>query len=349
MRPFDADDYRKRVLAPVHARGGVEHTDPFEIYDIPLEEAGSLDDAAVADRISTVWAFWQRSRDHPRYRGLILSLLARHQELAGTLAGRAERVALAARVAAARQARDSERFAAFEAAVARIVERFGGLPADKLPGLRRIAADAGMDDAEFERRIARHRSLPAGASERTGRRPVPPEVFRQVRADLDELGKIIGDGAPRSLFELLGLAPGVSRDLIRRERDALAARNRERRPDRRRALIDDLLAAVTTLLVDGDPEAYLDALAAAATERLRPRMEAAILVEDRLTPADAAELVTAAEYEGLDRARAVAVVRALARELGADDSVVPGPGAGSTSGPGPARAAGPRPPGAGPP
>src|SRR5262245_49902015 len=128
MGPFDANDYRSRVLAPIHARGGVEHSDPFEIYDIPLDEATTLDDAAVTARIDSVWAFWQRNRDHPRYRGVVLALLARHGELAETIKTRAARAELAARVSQARAEREAERFATMDAAAARLVERFGGLP-----------------------------------------------------------------------------------------------------------------------------------------------------------------------------------------------------------------------------
>jgi hypothetical protein len=318
MRPLDSNDYRRRVLATVHARGGAEQSDPFEIYDISLDEADTLDDAEVAAHLDEVWAFWQRNRDHPRYRGVILGMLARHDELAPALASRASRLALRDRVAAARAARDDERFAALDAAVARLVERFGGLPEDKLAGLRSLAAAGGIDEPAFATRIRRYRVLPPGAPERSPRQPIAPQTLRQVRADLDELGRITGAAPPRSLFDLLGVAPGSSRAEILQVRDAMAARNRQRRPDRRRALVDDLLAAVTALLVDGDPEAYLDALAAGTTERLRPRVAAAVLVEDRLLPREAAALVAEAEADGLDPARARAVVVALAREHGAE-------------------------------
>lgn len=322
MGPFDANDYRSRVLGPIHARGGVEHSDPFEIYDIPLDEAATLDDAAVGAQIDVVWAFWQRSRDHPRYRGVIDALLRQHAELAAALRGRPARVELAQIVAQARAERDAERFTTVAAAADRLVERFGGLPEDKIPGLRLIAAGAGVDAAEFERRIAGYPRVPAGTPERTTRRQIPRQVLRQIRADLDELGRIVGEDAPRSLFDLLGVPPGSDRAAIRAARDQAATSNRARRPDRRRALIDDLLAAVTTLLLDGDPEAYLDALAAAAADLLRPRLAAVLLVEDRLLQTDAAILVAAARAEGLDRARAEAVVRALAREAGVDDAAV---------------------------
>jgi len=338
MRAFDSDDYRRRVLAVIHRRGGAEHSDPFEIYDIPLDEVDILDDAAVRDRVAEVWAFWQRGRDHPRYRGVIIGLLERHSELSTALGDRTSRLALRDRVAAARSARDDERFAALDAAASRLVARFGGLPADRLDGLRAWAATQGIDEAEFAERVRRHRLLPADPAAGPDPRPrgeaISPAVLRQIRADLDELGRITATSPPRSLFELLGVPPGTPRERIRSVRDAALASNRARRPDRRRALLDDLLAAVGTLLVDGDPDAYLDALAAATTERLRPRVAAAVLVEDALLPAEAATLVADAEADGLDPHRAREIVRALAREHGVSPPrlappgrAVPGPAA----------------------
>ncbi|EIV95979.1 hypothetical protein [Frankia sp. QA3] len=331
MRAFDSDDYRRRVLAVVHRRGGAEHSDPFEIYDIPLAEVDTLDDAAIRARIAEVWAFWQRSRDHPRYRGVIIGLLDLHAELSEALADRTRRLALRDRVAAARATRDDERFAALDAAVARLVARFGGIPADRIAGLRAWAATQGIDESAFTLRTRRHRIVPAspaaGPPDRPRPEPIPVEVLRQIRADLDELGRITASAPPRSLFDLLGVPPGASREQIRELRDEALTRNRARRPDRRRALLDDLLAAVGALLVEGDPDAYLDALAAATSERLRPRVAAAVLVEDALLPAEAAELVAEAEADGLDSQRARAVVRSLARAQGVTAPPLPPPAA----------------------
>ncbi|WP_336500374.1 hypothetical protein [Candidatus Frankia alpina] len=305
MRAFDSDDYRRRVLAVVHRRGGAEHSDPFEIYDIPLAEVDTLDDAAVRARIAEVWAFWQRSRDHPRYRGVIIGLLDLHTELSTALADRTTRLTLRDRVAAVRAARDDERFAALDAAVTRLVARFGGIPADRVAGLRTWAATQGIDESAFAMRTRRHRIVPVspagGSGDRPRPEPIPAEVLRQIRADLDELGRITASATPRSLFDLLGVSPGAPREQIRRLRDEALMRNRARRPDRRRALLDDLLAAVGALLAEGDPDAYLDALAAATSERLRPRVAAAVLVEDALLAAEAAELVAEAEADGLTR------------------------------------------------
>jgi hypothetical protein len=311
---FDSDDYRRRVLAAVHARGGAEESDPFEIYDLPLDGLDQLTDAAVAAQVEAVWAFWQRNRDHPRYRGTILGLLSWHSELSGWLADRSSRLEWAERSQAARAARDDERFADVDPAVKRLVERFGGLPEDKLAGLRSLAAAQGIDEVDLTRRLRRWRVLPAGAPERAARAAVSPQVLRQVRADLAELGRVTGTPTPRSLFDLLDLPPGSSREQIRAMRDDLARRNRQRRPDRRRALVDDLLTSVTRLLIDADPGAYLDALATEVAALLRPRVAAAILMEDRLLPEQEDALISAARADGLDPARARAVVATLARE-----------------------------------
>jgi hypothetical protein len=315
---FDGNDYRKRVLAAIESRGGIQTSDPFEWYDVPLEKAEALKDRVVTDQIAAVWAFWQKQRDHPKYRGLVTALLAVHPQAAADLGEREARRRLATQVRAARAERNEDRFAELDGAIERLVERFGGIPRSKVEGLHAFAQQSGtLDQAAVEARIARHDLVddePAAA--RPAVPAVSPAVYHQVRADLDELGRILGTPPPVSLYDLLGLDPGAPRPLVAGERESAAARNRELRPDRRRALVDDLLAAVTTLLIENDPEIYLDALAEEVTERLRPRVSAAVLVEDELTAADHGHLLSEAEALGLDHARAVRVLSALAREHG---------------------------------
>ncbi|SMO98981.1 hypothetical protein SAMN06273567_11511 [Geodermatophilus aquaeductus] len=315
LPPLDGNDYRKRVLAAIEARGGPDASDPFEVYDLPLD--GLLPDDDVARRVGEVWAFWQKQRDHPKYRGLVTALLQTHDALAAQLRTADGRARLAEQTRAERARREAARYAELDAALQRLVERFGGVPADKVEGLRGLAAAAGIDDAAFEARLRRHRQLGSGPA-------AGDAVLRQVRDGLEELGRIEGARVP-SLHAFLELPPTADRDTVRRRRDALVVLNRQRRPDRRRALVDDLLVAVGALLVDGDPDAYLDALAADVREALRPRVAAAVLVEDRLTPADAAVLVQEAMAAGLDPQRASAVVTALAGEAGSPVTPPPPP------------------------
>lgn len=339
---FDANDYRKRVLAAVEARGGMPASDPFEWYDLPLDAADSLTDEAVTEQVEAVWAFWQKNRNHPKYRGLVTALLGAHQDIAPALCSLLTRRQLAAKTRAARAERDEARFADLDAAIQRLVERFGGIPKSKRAGVLAFAAQAGVDAASAEARLARHPVVddePAGA--RPAAVPLSQAVYRQVRANLEELGRLMGQPAFVSLYDLLGLDPGAPQPVLAKAREVYAARNRELRPDRRRALVDDLLAAVTTLLLDGDPEAYLDMLAEDVTERLRPRVAAAVLVEDELTVADYTHLVGEAKALGLDQDRAVRAVSTLARELGV---VVPQVVAGSGREAGSGSAAGTGPP-----
>ena len=318
---FDPNDYRKRVLAAVEARGGVPASDPFEWYDVPLPEtdpaADTLTDDAVTEQVEAVWAFWQKNRNHPKYRGLVTALLATHQDTAPALCQQHSRRQLAVKTRASRARRDEERFADLDSAIERLVKRFGGIPASKRAGVLAFAAQAGIDQASAEARLARHPAIddePAAGPPAAA--PISEAVYRQVRANLEELGRILGRPAFVSLYDLLGLDPAAPQPVLARAREVYAARNRELRPDRRRALVDDLLAAVTTLLLDGDPEAYLDMLAADVTGRLRPRVAAAVLVEDELTADDYTHLVGEAEALGLDHDRAVRALSALARELG---------------------------------
>ena len=311
MTTLDGNDYRKRVLAAIVDRGGAQTSDPFEYYDLPMVE---MRDSVVADQIDAVWAFWQKQRDSPKYRGLIVALLEAHQENAPLMLDRDTRRELAERVRHFRTDRDTTRFAELDAAVERLVERFGGVPQDKVEGLRRFAVQAGLDATGVDARLSRLPVLQSRAAPPTPALPEP--VRRQVRTDLDELGQLLGSPPPVTLYDLLGLTPDASPEEVVRARDAAAARNRELRPDRRRALVDDLLAAVTRLLLDGDSAAYLDAVAEDVTARLRPRVTAAVLVEDTLTPDDFSHLVSEAEAAGLDRHRAWTVLAVLAREAG---------------------------------
>ena len=113
---------------------------------------------------------------------------------------------------------------------------------------------------------------------------------------------------------------------------AWRSRARELPPGRLRAVVDELLVHVGDLLAPGRAavEAYLDAVAADVADYLRPRVRAAVLVEDRLVAEDHAHLLAEAAERGLDERRAAAVVAALAAELGASVEPVAGEGGGPT-------------------
>jgi cell division septum initiation protein DivIVA len=322
LAPFDPNDYRKRVLAAVEKRGGPDASDPFELYDLP--PADDLDDDAVAERIAEVWAAWQRQRDHPKYRVLVGLLVQQHAVRSAELLDARRRRTAAARVRAQRRQRDSARYELLHAAIRRLVQRHRGIPADKVEGLYEVGALAGLSRAEVDVRLQRHRVLPAAPAVGA----IGPERRRQVRALLDEFGRLTGDPAPPTLLALLGLGPDATAAQVRTMAGAWRARARELPPQRLRAVVDELLVHVSELVEPGREavEAYLEAVAADVAEYLRPRVRAAVLVEDRLVAEDREQLLEEATERGLDRGRAAAVIAALAEELGvAVDATGPAP------------------------
>ena len=64
--------------------GGPDLADAFELYNLPLD-ATSLSDAEVAARLDEVWGFWQRQRDHPKYRTLVARLVDEHEQRSAPL------------------------------------------------------------------------------------------------------------------------------------------------------------------------------------------------------------------------------------------------------------------------
>ena len=157
--------------------------------------------------------------------------------------------------------------------------------------------------------------------------PMSEAVFRQVKANLEELGRILGRPAFVSLYDLLGLDPSAPQP------GAGPRPARSTRPATANCVPTGAAPSSTTcsppspaLLLDGDPEAYLDMLAADVTGRLRPRVSAAVLVEDELTADDYTHMVGEAEALGLDHDRAVEVGVDAGPRTGCRGAAAGGPG-----------------------
>ncbi|WP_157187251.1 Ig-like domain repeat protein, partial [Nocardia vinacea] len=318
MQAFDPNDYRKRVLADVERRGGLEESDPFELYDIPLDETEALSDAEIAARVAEVWGFWQRQRDHPKYRVLVGLLVDAHPKLSRVLLDSAVRRAEAARIREMRERRDADRYEMLDAAISRLVQRHGGVPAGKVPGLEEIGAMGGLSAAEVATRLRRHRVIedaPAPAGVLTDQRR------QQIRQLLSEWERLI-DGEPTpTLFALLRVDPAKAGQTqeIRLRAEALRARSRELPPGRIRVVLDELLIHIHDVLESGEAtlREYLRAVAEDVAKELRPKVRAAVLVEDELVGDDFRYLLDEAMRLGLDRADATRVLTEIAAELGA--------------------------------
>jgi hypothetical protein len=106
---------------------------------------------------------WQRQRDHPKYRVLVALLVQQHAARSAELLDAGRRRVAAMRVRAQREQRDAARYELLDAAISRLVQRHQGIPADKVEGLHEVDALAGLNRAEVEVRLRRHRVLPAAA------------------------------------------------------------------------------------------------------------------------------------------------------------------------------------------
>ncbi|MEC3914836.1 Ig-like domain repeat protein [Nocardia sp. CDC160] len=321
MRAFDPNDYRKRVLAAVERRGGIEESDAFELYDIPLEEAARLSDAEVAARVAEVWAFWQKQRDHPKYRVLVGLLVDAHKELSEPLLHTGSRLIEADRVRQLRARREAERYEMLDVAIERLVQRHGGIPAAKIPGLEDIGRMGGLSLAEIAAHIRRHRIIDDGPrSTPPAAVELSPERRQQIRKLLAEYERLLpGDPVP-TLLALLGLDYSAAHRTseIRLRAEALRARTRELPPGRVRVVLDELLVHVRDILEPGGEivDAYLLAIVETVTDDLRPKVRAAVLVEDLLVTADFDYLLREAILAGLDHPTAERVLITLTDELG---------------------------------
>ncbi|GAB2441799.1 hypothetical protein [Nocardia tengchongensis] len=322
MHAFDPNDYRKRVLAAVERRGGLAESDAFELYDIPLADAPRLSDDEVAARVAEVWAFWQKLRDHPKFRVLAGLLVDAHSDLSGPLLHTGSRLHEADRVRQLRDRRDAERFEMLDAAIGRLVQRHNGIPAGKIPGLEDIGRLGGLTVAEVAERVRRHRIIDDAPAP-----PPPPaapalssDLRRQIRSLLAEFERLRDSDPVPTLLSLLDMDFSAAHRTteIRLRAEALRARARELPPGRIRVVLDELLIHIGDLLEPGGPmvDAYLLTITESVTDQLRPQVRAAVLVEDLLVAPDFDYLLGVAIAGGLDRAAAERILIALADELG---------------------------------
>ncbi|MDF3280788.1 hypothetical protein [Gordonia sp. N1V] len=337
MEPFVGNDYRKRVLAAVERRGGVEESDPFELYDIPIAEAATLSDPEVAARIDEVWAFWQKQRDHPKYRMLVEHLVAEHGDRSAPLRESVRRVTLARSVQARRTALDEQRYQLLDSAIERLVARYGDIPEGKRAGLDEIGAMGGLSTDEVATRLRRHRVVSDTPSGATASTPAAPQTLSahklsQITELLTEFSRRRSGPPAHTLLAVLDLTSdnAADRGEIRLRVDGMRHRARELPAGRMRAIVDELLIDIEEILL-GPVEvtdAYLASVTDRVTEHLRPRIRAAILVEDRLHPDDHQFMLDEARELGLGTRDARRLIATIAAEYdGAVEEPSPPPAA----------------------
>src|SRR5215470_355801 len=200
---FDPTGYRQRVLATLRGAAKLDLSDPFFIVDLPVE----VDDTElIRARITSLVGFWNKERS-PNYKALTAELVKHRADLEAVLLDPARRADCAARVKAARQAADADRYGALDSLAEKLVARYHGLPRSRLPSLARLAKARGLDDVGFAAWTARQHVSDDGSEAE----PLPPAVRAQIRGDLDEFGRLTGDPTrAATLWTFLGIAPGAA-------------------------------------------------------------------------------------------------------------------------------------------
>ncbi|ETA01796.1 zinc ribbon domain-containing protein [Frankia sp. B2] len=314
---FDGSGYRQRVLAPLRARASLDTADPFLLAG--LDPTVAYTDSDVGAHLVRVLAFLQRERNSAKYATLAAELVRRRAEWEEPLRDADSRERVRARVLAARRSGDAERLAKVDGYLATVRERFGGIPASRVDGLRRLAVAAGVTVEEFDARLSREQIIIDAVG--GGVEPLPAEVRRQISERLGELRALRGGDrvSTASLWAFLGLAPDASPERLRAAYAAMVAGNHHRPHDREKTVTADLLALVSARLIEGDPAAYTVGLMADAVDELRPAVEEHVVLDGELTAVAFEGLVRAAlaTGRGLTAAQAKSVVLEAARELGA--------------------------------
>lgn len=313
MPAFDGNRYRKEVLKPLLDGGRAAVDDPFDLFDLDLAED---DTRVIQARIDEVVTFWRREQSSPRYRNVVTGLIKDKDALAAQVLNPASRATARERVAAARHHEATARFQHVDDMLERLNARWGGIPASRVDRLREAAARAGVTHAEFNARLAGF-SVIADVSDDV--QPPPPTVrtlTRTLLAEFSQLNEETPRRTTRTLYEFLGVEPTAATPSIAAAHDRIGARNRQRRHDRLRTIVDELLALTTDLLINSDVRIYAAGLAEDAADAIRPQVETALLLEDRLTAIEFERLLRETVASGIAVETSRTLVLRVAREVG---------------------------------
>jgi hypothetical protein len=324
VKTFDGNDYRKRVLARLAGDFSIanpETGDPFFVMDLDLDET---DQGRIAGRISDVVAFWQRERGAVKYKRIAADLVAERKRYAAILTDPTRRASAANRIRAERAAADAELFADLDRLAGQLEERFGGIPEDRIEQLRMLGRRKGLDDPAFAGWLSRHKTV----GQKHGHAvPWEPGIRRQIRSQLDELARSLGDPVRyATLWSFLELSPSCADTELAARHAEMLAENHRSRHDAAKTGVGELLAHVRTrLMADGGRAAYAATLFADAEERIEPEVTEKAIVAGE---------VSAADYEvllqrivglgwGISTEAARGIVRSTATALGVSLAVAP--------------------------
>lgn len=312
---LDTTSYRKNVLARLLGEPELADPragDPFLVGGVDPD----ADDETAAKQFDEVVAFWNKERNHPRYRGVAAQLVGRKDEYAAVLLDPYERRRAAERVVGARRAAVAEGLGVLDELATRLESSRGGVPRSRVEPLKRIGVSHGLDEQTIDQWLTNRIIL-----EDTGQNPWDASVRQQVRRSLDELAALTNDPPRfRTLYSMLDLPRDASVAAIGQAAERLTKLNQGARHDRRKTVLGDLLATVRTrLLAEDGPSRYVASLRADAYDLIRPEVEMLAVVTGELSPDDHQTLVAAlvGKSWGLSTVDAKEVIRQVATDTGA--------------------------------
>lgn len=307
MRKFDEADYIKRVLSRAVDAFKIEGRLPdcFERYDLPIEVS---DPKEIETAITTVQAYWNKSKQNPRFGKLLSILLApkEQQDAKRCLLDPEARKALRENVEAERKKSREKRFAALDRSIGMVASK-GYIDPGELSVLLSQHQSDGLTEHEIKSRVrvpVRESSVRLPTNEGLSK-----ATREQIRGGLRVLQK-------RDLYDFLGVDRYSSKDQLAESLRKRELEWRQKKSDFNLTAANLLLGLIKTHLVDGDPAKYDVALAYEAVEVLRP--EVRLAAGDKLiTKPEFKQLLDVARAHGLKKETAAEYVLTLAREYGA--------------------------------
>ncbi len=307
MRPFDPKRYPAEVLGPA-----AESAELPSLYDRYLLDADDADEGAIGTRLAEVKRYWDKQYEHPRYGPMIRAFSEQHETAKLTLLDAKQRAQLADKVRGKEREQADERrreVERWERMLADVVAGGGIDPArraqlEKLAAKAGIAADAARAKLDAAPQAAKPQLLDVG-------------VRKDITAKLTALAQSVGE--PRlglSLFHALGLAITADGEEVEARRAAKVAEMNVVGSTNVKAAWDRVLSMAKVHLVDADPSAYVNGLAADVREALEADAFSAV-TDGVVDEVEAAQLEGKAVELGLTSELAQQVIVELARESGA--------------------------------
>jgi len=306
MWNFDQDTYQKTVLVPAAEEFKKSGTLPdiFERYALPLEVSDVND---IQQAAKTVFAFWNKTIEHPKLGNMLRVLRNENKESVQQLVDAAAREALREIIKDERKKRQEKRFGNLDKAV-KMASAKGFLSPEEKNFLFTKFKAQGLTEQEILSRI----NVPV--QERVVKPPeqgLDPATRQKIRSNLATLGK-------NNLYEFLEIRRGISTAEMERRYQELCAEWAKRKNDNKKISANTLLGIIkSTLLNEGGLEKYERALVwDAIDDELRPQVEFAA-TDRRISREEFEALVDHGIQVGLSKKQAAEAIMWLAYEKGA--------------------------------